>query len=112
MAFTSTLEIVNGIARITLSGELDASVAPQFRAQIEQAAQAQVKRLALLMQELSYMASAGLRVLAFAKQKMGANVDIYMIGVQESVLETLTMTGMRNSVILLDTYDAAQIEAV
>lgn len=111
MAFTSNLEIVNGIARITLTGELDAAVAPQFRAHVEEAALAQVRRLAIIMTDLSYMSSAGLRALAFAKQKMGAQVDIYMIGANESIQETLQMTGFHHSVILLDTYDATQIEA-
>jgi anti-anti-sigma factor len=111
MAFTSTLDMQDRIAKITLSGELDASVAPQFRALIEQAAQAQAQRLVLMMQDLSYMASAGLRALAYAKQKMGQDVDIYMVGVQESVLETITMTGFHHSVTVLDSYDAAQIEA-
>jgi len=112
MAFTSNLEVTNGIARITLVGELDAAVAPQFRAQVEEAARAQARRLVIFMQDLSYMASAGLRALAFAKQKMGSDVDIYMIGAQESIQETLRMTGFHNSVILLDSYDAAQIESI
>lgn len=111
MAFTSQLEIVNSIARITLAGELDAAVAGQFRAQVEEAAREHVKSLVLFMQDLSYMASAGLRALVFARQKMGNDVNIYMIGAQEGILETLTMTGLNNSVILLDSYDAAQIEA-
>jgi anti-anti-sigma factor len=112
MAFTSNLEVTNGIARITLAGELDAAVAPQFRAQVEEAARAQARRLVIFMQDLSYMASAGLRALAFAKQKMGSDVDIYMIGAQESIQETLRMTGFHHSVVLLDSYDAAQIEAI
>jgi anti-anti-sigma factor len=112
MAFTSNLDIVSGIARITLAGELDAAAAPQFRAQVEAAARAQVKRLVLLMQDLTYMASAGLRALAFARQKIGAEVDIYMVGCHESILETLTMTGFHNSVILLETYDPQLIETV
>lgn len=111
MAFTSNLEIINGVAHITLTGELDAAAAPQFRAQIEEAAHAQVRRLVLFMNALDYMASAGLRVLAFARQKMGADVDIYMIGVQEHVLETLKMTGFHHSVYLLDSYDEAGIGA-
>jgi anti-anti-sigma factor len=58
------------------------------------------------------MASAGLRSLIFAKQKMGASVDIYLIGVQDPVRETLEMTGFLHSVILLEAYDAAEIESV
>lgn len=110
MAFKSELEIVNNVAKITLSGELDAAAAPAFRADVEKAAGAKVKAVALLMSGLEYMASAGLRALVFAKQKMGTQVEIYMIGLQESVMETITMTGFQNSVTFLDEYDAAKIE--
>ncbi len=110
MAFTSTFNMVNGVAQITLSGELDASSAPVFKADIEEAAAAKAKSVALLMKGLDYLASAGVRVLIFAKQKMGAQVNIYIIGAQGQVLETLEMTGLVYSVTLLDKYDAALIE--
>jgi anti-anti-sigma factor len=110
MPFISTVRIDRGVARIVLSGELDASSAPAFRTDIEKAAAAGVSRLALEMADLSYMASAGLRALVFAKQKMGASVDIYVIGAQASVTETLELTGFHNSVIALPVYDAAIIE--
>jgi anti-sigma B factor antagonist len=110
MAFKSMLEIVNNVAKITLTGELDASAATTFRADVEKAAEAKVKAVALLMSGLEYMASAGLRALVFAKQKMGTQVEIYMIGLQEPVMETITMTGFQNSVTFLDEYDAAKIE--
>ncbi len=110
MAFSSSLEISKGIGKITLSGELDAAAAPAFRNDIEQAAAQGVTRLVLMMQDLSYMASAGLRALVFAKQKMGAQADIYMIAAQESVNETLELTGFHHSVISLPSYDASVIE--
>lgn len=112
MAFKSVFEIVNGVAKITLSGELDAAAAPAFRTDVEKAAVAKVKAVALLMKDLEYMASAGLRALVFAKQKMGSHVEIYMISLQENVMETITMTGFQNSVTFLDAYDSETIEGV
>ena len=82
MTFSATLETNNGIAKITLSGELDRKVAPVFQEQVEKAAAQGVQALVLLMQDLEYMASAGLRVLIFAKQQMGANVTLYVVGAQ------------------------------
>ena len=112
MAFTATLETTSsGIAKIALSGELDGATASDFKTKVEEAAATNPKKLVLMMQDLEFMASAGLRVLIFAKQKMGTGVDIYMVGVQETVKETITKTGFDQSVYLLDEYDAAKIEA-
>ena len=111
MAFNISLAMTDkGIAKITLSGDLDGRVAPEFKTEIENAATQNAKRLVLLMEDLEYMSSAGLRVLVFAKQKMGSAVDIYMVGVQETVMEPIKMTGLDRSVILLEEYDATQIE--
>ena len=111
MAFNATLETTsNGVAKIVLSGELDANTASEFKAKVEEAAAESPKRLVLMMSDLEYMSSAGLRVLIFAKQKMGAGVDLYLVGTQELVLDTIKKTGFDQSVYLLDEYDAAQIE--
>ena len=47
MAFNATLQIDNGTAMITLTGELDASVAQAFRDTIQQAAAQNASRLVL-----------------------------------------------------------------
>lgn len=104
MAFDATLETSNDVATITLSGELDASTAPKFKEQVEKAASQKVKRLVLMLQNLDYMSSAGLRVLIFTKQKMGADADIYVVGAQEGVLETLEKTGFDQGVIVQKEY--------
>ena len=105
MTFITTLETTNGTAKINLSGDLDGSTAEQFKKRIEEVATLDITRLVLLMKDLDYLASAGLRVLIFAKQKMGANVDIFIVGAQELVLETIKKTGFHHSVILLNDYD-------
>jgi anti-anti-sigma factor len=112
MAFDAKLEMVDVIAKISLSGELDAATAPAFRAAVEEAVGQDAQRLVLLMYDLEYMASAGLRVLIFAKQKMGADADVYIIGAQEPVYETITMTGFHHGVIMLEEYDPAEIENI
>lgn len=103
MGFKVTVEQGPGTASITLAGELDAASAPQFKEAIEQAALAKPQRLVLRMEALEFMASAGLRVLIFARQKMGAGVALYVIGCRGPVLNTLTMSGFHHSVFLQDT---------
>jgi anti-anti-sigma factor len=110
MAFTSDLVIDRGIAKITLTGELDAQAATEFRGDVEQAASQKVRKLVLLMGGLGYMSSAGLRAIVYAKQKMGAQSELYVVGANEGINETLQLTGFSNSVISLATYDSSVIE--
>lgn len=105
MAFTLTSETTDGVGRITLAGELDASVVNQLRDAVLDASSAQATRLVLDMSDLDFMASAGLRVLVFARQKMGSDVDIYIVGAHDAVLDTITMTGFHHSVFMVDEYD-------
>ncbi len=113
MAFSAELKMTPaGVAMITLVGELDASVADQFRSEIQKAADQDAKRLVLMLKGLDYMASAGLRVLIFAKQKMGSQVDIYVVEPTEAIRETITMTGFVQSVIVMDEYIASEIETI
>jgi len=107
MAFSVTSKILkNGTAELTLVGELDASVANEFKAAVEKAAAEKAKKLVLNMKDLEFMASAGLRILVFAKQKMGYDVDIYVIAAQAAVRDTIEMTGFHHSVIMQDEFSA------
>jgi anti-anti-sigma factor len=112
MAFNATLETISDTAKITLSGELDASTAPSFKEEVEKVASQNVKKLVLLVKDLDYMSSAGLRVFIFAKQKMGAAVDIYIVGANEMVMDTIEKTGFHHSIFVLNEYDTAQFETV
>jgi anti-anti-sigma factor len=104
MAFDISLKQGPNEAIIKLTGELDAAVAPQLKEAVEKAAEGKPERLVFDVSELEFMASAGLRVLIFARQKMGAGVSLYVIGSRGPVLNTLTMSGFHHSVILQDTY--------
>src|SRR3954452_22859174 len=102
MAFSITESTADSTATFTLTGELDAASAPAFREQIEAAAAAQVTKVVLDLSGLEYMASAGLRVLIYAKQKMGTRVDITLKGRQLMVNDKLQKTCFHHSVTMFD----------
>ncbi|HTN85405.1 MAG TPA: anti-sigma factor antagonist [Sorangium sp.] len=101
MKFDVILEVNHPTAELTLTGDLDAASAQTFREFVDLAARHAPGRLVLRMDGLRYMASAGLRVLVFAKQKLG-DAEIVMVGAQESVLETIRLTGLHRSVTFVD----------
>ena len=104
MPFECSIDKVPDEVRMTLTGALDASSAPGFKEAVESVAGTGVKRLVLFVEGLDFMASAGLRVLIFAKQKMGSEVAIHVVGPTGPVLNTLTMSGFHHSVYVQDTY--------
>ena len=104
MAFECSVETAPDEVRMKLSGALDASSAPEFKQAVEGAAGTGAARLVLFMEDLEFMASAGLRVLIFAKQKMGSGVAIHVVGAAGPVLNTLTMSGFHQSVLVQETY--------
>jgi anti-anti-sigma factor len=108
MALDVTLTLTSSVAEVFLSGELDASTAPVFQATLEKAAVEKPRHLVLRVRDLVFMASAGVRMLIFAKQKMGAGVAVYVIAPQEQVLDTLRRTGLLHSVIVQQEYIIAE----
>jgi anti-anti-sigma factor len=65
-------------ARIALSGELDGSTAPKLRETVDKILAGKPAQLVLQVEKLTFMASAGLRILIFAKQKQ-PNLKIYLV---------------------------------
>jgi anti-anti-sigma factor len=100
MSFDAKLQIDDGVATIRMSGELDATSAPQFNDLIISATQQQLTRLVLLAQNLSYMSSAGLRCLVFAHQKLPRGTEIVLVGAQPDVAETVRLTGFDRSITM------------
>jgi len=94
-------------ARLSLSGELDGASAPLVRDVVENVLQGRPERLVLAVEKLTFMASAGLRILIFAKQKQ-PELKIYLVKPQETVVDTLKKTGFYQSVYVVDRDDQAQ----
>jgi anti-anti-sigma factor len=104
--FQADLTISGDSVIIRMSGDLDASSAPGFHEILQQAAGRSPKQLCLEMHNLTYISSAGIRGLVFARQKMGDEVEVVVEGANESVAETLRMTGMEHAVTIRETFTA------
>jgi anti-anti-sigma factor len=100
--FHTTLYFEESAATITMAGSLDASTAPQLQQLLIKAAKRHPSRLVLDATELTFMASAGLRCLVFARQKMGSEVSLAIAGASDGVLATIRMAGFHRSVELVE----------
>jgi anti-anti-sigma factor len=102
MAFTAALRASAGTVVLELEGDLDSTTAPGFRTKVEEATTMAVHQLVLDMKRLDYLSSAGLRVLVFARQKMGADTGLVLVGANQAVTETIRLTGFDHSVTFSD----------
>ncbi|MBI4651632.1 STAS domain-containing protein [Candidatus Desantisbacteria bacterium] len=104
MSSNISVLIENGIAKIDLNERLDASNAPAFQEEMKKIIGQNITSIVFNSQKLEYISSAGLRVIIFAKQKLGEDAKIYMIGAKDVVLNVLKMSGLDNFMILQDTF--------
>lgn len=90
-----------GEVNVVLKGRLDATVAPQLHSEMAKMEGTDIKKVTFDVKELEYIASAGLRVIIFTKQKLGADTQIFMKGVNQDVMQVLEMTGCNNFVTVI-----------
>lgn len=102
MTFTACLRNDSGSVILELAGELDSTTASAFRTKVEEATAADATRLVLDMSRLEYLSSAGLRVLVFARQKMGDDTRLVVVGANTAVTETIRLTGFHHSMTFRD----------
>jgi anti-anti-sigma factor len=89
-------------ARLKLTGEVDGTTATAFRTEVDKALSVAPKSLVLDVEQLTFMSSAGLRVLYFAKQKQ-PTLTIYILKPQPPIVDTLRKTGFYDGVYVTDT---------
>ncbi|MBQ3264136.1 MAG: STAS domain-containing protein [Ruminococcus sp.] len=84
--------IENGHALFTLSGRLDTTTAPELDQELRSSLTG-VTTLTLDMKDLSYISSAGLRVLLSAQKLMNKQGKMTVCNVNETVYEIFEVTG-------------------
>jgi anti-anti-sigma factor len=102
MSFTATLSTKGDTAVITLVGDLDDTNAGLFREKVLSAARTEITRLVLDMSRLDRLSAAGLRGLAFCREKMTNDVDIVFVSPNEDVRASIEGVGFQLSVTIAD----------
>lgn len=95
-----------GDASVELSGRLDAANSPLLQEELKKLVGQKITRLIFFAKDLEYISSAGLRVIVFAKQKIGVDAHVYLIGAQAPVVSVVKMSGLDNFMTIQDTLSA------
>lgn len=97
---------VGGVHVVELSGELDANTSPAAQQQILPLA-TENSRLLLDMSGVSFMSSAGLRLLLSTYRQVGTQRGaVALCGLSEDLKDTMSMTGFLSFFTVYDTTDA------
>ncbi len=89
---TITTEIKDKTAVLHINGRIDTVTSPELEKAIV-ATPAEITAIILDMKEVAYISSAGLRVLLSTQKKMNKCGSMKLVGVCETVMEVLEMTG-------------------
>lgn len=99
------INTIDEITVIEIVGELDASTAYNVQNQILPLAESS-RKLLLDMSDVTYMSSAGLRILLNLYRKIQENVgQIVIVGLNEEVKDVMAITGFLD---FFDTYDTRE----
>lgn len=90
---------------IHLNGQVDTKSAPDLLEKLTEIGLAELAELRIMAMELTFLSSAGLRALVFAKQKMPHQSRLILVGGSEEIKATVIRTGLGNAVTIVDTIE-------
>jgi len=97
-----SMVIEGDIAKIELGGKLDANNAPRLMDELKSLVGKEISKIVFLVSELEYISSAGLRAIVFSKQKIGAEVEVVLVGAKKAVTDVISMSGLDNFMTFQD----------
>jgi anti-anti-sigma factor len=107
LLFDAVLDMADGVAQLTLSGDLNVVAEPVFKAQLDKIIAARPQRVVLRMENLQAMSKEAARALGFASAKLTIDEGIYLVGANAQVQAILQSVGVWEECNAMDTYDAS-----
>lgn len=102
MALTITIESAHPLVSLYVEGQVDTQTAPQLLDTLTKLQLGELEELRIFASEISFLSSAGLRALIFAKQKMPHTSTLVVIGASDMIKDVIIKTGLGNAVALKD----------
>jgi anti-sigma B factor antagonist len=96
-----------GVAVVSIGGEIDLSTAPAFEAAIAGALGDDPPVLVIELSEVSFMASVGLRILAATHEKVSKSAEVAIVANNPATSRPMQLTGLDKVMTLYPTLDAA-----
>lgn len=108
MGLSVNVKLVGDTTILEVSGDVDGSTAPDLQEQVLAAASPGC-RLLLDMSQVTFMSSAGLRVmLLLYRQISGNSGKVVLVGLSEDLQDTMSATGFLKFFTIADTLDAGE----
>ena len=104
---TTSVAHREGVAVVSIGGEIDLSTAPAFEAVIAEALEEDPRVLVIDLSEVTFMASVGLRVLAGTQEKVGKSIQIAVVADGMATSRPIQLTGLDKLISLYPTLDEA-----
>ena len=99
-----TVSCTGDVVKVDLCGRLDATNAEGLQMELKKFCGQKITKLVFFAKDLEYISSAGLRVIIFAKQKIGVDARLFLIGAQDTILSVVKMSGLDNFVAIQETF--------
>jgi anti-sigma B factor antagonist len=106
---TTSVAYREGVAVVSIGGEIDLSTAPAFEAAIAKALGENPPALVIDLSEVAFMASVGLRILAATEEKTGKTSQVAVVADKPAASRPIQLTGLDNVISLYPTLNEALI---
>src|ERR1700744_1965811 len=91
---TTSVAHREGVAVVSIGGEIDLSTAPAFEAVIAEALEEDPPALVVELSEVIFMASVGLRILAATQEKVGKSIQLAVVADNMAASRPMQLTGL------------------
>jgi anti-sigma B factor antagonist len=104
---TTSVAHREGVAVVTIGGEIDLSTAPAFEAAIAGALDRDPPVLVIELSQVSFMASVGLRILADTQEKVSKSAQVAIVASNLATSRPMQLTGLDKVMSMYPTLDDA-----